>query len=1046
MSSPRPENYAYFLEEAHDLLHAIEQDLLSLRADRTITKVHNLMRSAHTLKGAAASIGLETIKNISHVLEDIFTMFYNPDVVIDAEVEALLFQGYECLRMTLSAEFTGGSVNESDMLDRAASVIAQLQDKLGDCFDREATIPTSADLGFDIVQSMFEAGVNQRLEGLEEALQQNNTQTLQTTLQTTAEVLLGLAESLELPGFEAIAQTTLTALNQHPKQVVQIAQLALQDFRQGQSVVLRGDRTEGGAPSQALQQLAATASSPPVEAPPSWQATAAEGEAEADLFEQIEHELDLLLNPDASVSAVSTAATDTTAMPTTRGVQPAAVPSNSTSQTAARSEPIMSTRSTQTIPAIATELEPADSDSSVLNPDHPKTIYPTPMDGAKSTHSGSTASTVRVEIDQLEQLNYITAELLIHQNRQVSQDDSLRFIVKKLLLDLQKHQQLMGDLQDLSEQMLVRKGTWGSPAIKASSPSFYSPTTAFDSLELDHYSDLHVLVQQALNQFAQLKMISDEIDQSTRQAQQGRSAQQRLLTDMRDGLTAARMQALGDLFNRFPRMLQQLSSAYNKPVELVLRGTDVLVDKAIAERLYDPLLHLVRNAFDHGIEPVEVRRARHKPDVGRIEICAYHDGNQTLIEVRDDGGGIALERIAQRATELNLVSAEQLQQSSKTDLLNLLFEPGFSTTLQVNELSGRGVGLDVVRAQLETLKGQVSITSVPQQGTTITLRLPISLTIAKLLVCSADEQVYALPVDSIEQVIAIRLDQLQQTTHQQFALQWRFRGTDQLIPIHWLSKLMTYSANPIRKQSAYRLPQSFHTPESTITDLSKALTGEQPFAVLLLHTAEGLSGLAIDQVLGEQELVIRPLGAAIASPAYVYGCCILGNSQLALVIDARKLIQPQSALPQLTDNHLARSWLHRTNQLNSAKASEQPSILLVVDDSLTLRQTLSSTLNKKGFRVLQAQDGVEAIAYLQQHPDIALVICDIEMPRMNGFQFLHQSRQDGRLAQIPVVMLTSRTADKHRQLALELGATAYLTKPYAEDELLSTVTTLIHTN
>ncbi|MBD2461384.1 hybrid sensor histidine kinase/response regulator [Oscillatoria sp. FACHB-1407] len=1040
--SANSETYAYFLEEANDLLHSIEQDLLSLRTNRTIATVHNLMRSAHTLKGAAASVGLETIKTLSHVLEDIFKMFYNPNVVIDAEVEALLFQGYECLRLTLSAEFTGGAINESAMLDRAASVIAQLQDKLGDCFDQEAMLPTSADLGFDIVQSMFESGVSQRLETLEQALQENNPQTLQTVVQTTAEILLGLAESLELPGFEAIAQTTLTALKQHPEQVMQIARLALQDFRQGQSAVLQGDRTEGGASSTALRQLAT------VESPQ----TMAEGEIEelesADLLQQIEQELDQLLSGEFLANAAATVTSQPSKF-TGHEVEPGLMPLMGTTKSAATA------LETITAPEMTPERESALAETSSLSAVgtvQTKTLYPTPIDGAKSAHSSPTSSTIRVEIEQLERLNYITAELLIHQNRQVNQDESLRFTVRKLLSNLQKHQQIMGDLQDLSDRMLVRKGTWGTQAIAPTVIPAYSPTPEFDALELDQYNDLHFLIQQALNQFTQLKETSEEIDQFTRHTRYGRSAQHRLLAEMRDGLTSARMQALGEVFNRFPRVLQQLSAAYDKSVELVLMGKDVLVDKAIAERLYDPLLHLVRNAFDHGIESVDVRRARHKPDVGRIEICAYHDGNQTLIEVRDDGGGIDLEQIAQRAMELNLLSPEQIKQSSPADLLNLVFEPGFSTASQINDLSGRGVGLDVVRAQVQTLDGQVSVASIAQKGTTITLHLPVSLTIAKLLVCNADDNVYALPVESIQQVIAVRLEQLQQTADQQFALRWRFQNKDQLIPIQWLSKLITYKANPIKQQSGYQLPQ-LSSSESTLTDLSKALAGENSFAVLLLNTAHGLSGLAVDQVLGEQELVIRPLGAAIASPPYVYGCCILGNSGLALVIDARKLVQSQSAaLEWHQTSPIKISSLNQLPLLDGAKAGtksgarviKQERVLLVVDDSLTLRQALSSTLIKGGFQVLQAQDGLEAIAYLQEHSDIALVICDIEMPRMNGFQFLNQFRQNLRYVQIPVVMLTSRTADKHRQLALQLGASAYLTKPYKESELLSTVTNLIH--
>lgn len=235
------ESRAAFLTEAQDILQRIEQDLLSLRDDRSPAKVHQLMRSAHTLKGAAASVDLETIKQIAHVLEDIFKALYNPDVIVDVEVESLLFQAYECLRLPLTAELMGRRTEEQEFLDRAASIITQLQEKLGDCFDPKASLPNSVDLGFDVVQSLFETGVQQRLQELEHRIASGNPETVESELRVKADIFLGLAESLNLPGFGAIAQTTLAALEAHPAQIMEIAALALNDFVQGRTLVLAGD-------------------------------------------------------------------------------------------------------------------------------------------------------------------------------------------------------------------------------------------------------------------------------------------------------------------------------------------------------------------------------------------------------------------------------------------------------------------------------------------------------------------------------------------------------------------------------------------------------------------------------------------------------------------------------------------------------------------------------------------------------------------------------------------------------------------------------------
>ncbi|MCA1991762.1 MAG: Hpt domain-containing protein, partial [Coleofasciculus sp. S288] len=252
----REQSYRYFLQEAPELLGILEQELLSLRENYSINKVHNLMRTTHTLKGAAASVGLETIKSVAHSLEDIFKALFNPNVLVDAEVEALLFEGYECLRLPLTAALTGGSVNSAEILDRTATIFALLQEKLGDCFSEEAQIPSSLELGFDVTQSIFEVGVTQRLDEIASVVASSDPIEVGNTLRTQAEVFLGLGESLNLPGFAAISQATLAALDNHPEQTVTIALTALADFRTGQVAVLGGDRTQGGQPSLELQQLA----------------------------------------------------------------------------------------------------------------------------------------------------------------------------------------------------------------------------------------------------------------------------------------------------------------------------------------------------------------------------------------------------------------------------------------------------------------------------------------------------------------------------------------------------------------------------------------------------------------------------------------------------------------------------------------------------------------------------------------------------------------------------------------------------------------------
>ncbi|HAG83076.1 MAG TPA: hybrid sensor histidine kinase/response regulator, partial [Cyanobacteria bacterium UBA12227] len=338
--------------------------------------------------------------------------------------------------------------------------------------------------------------------------------------------------------------------------------------------------------------------------------------------------------------------------------------------------------------------------------------------------------------------------------------------------------------------------------------------------------------------------------------------QRQMLTHLRDELMWARMLPIGEVLNRFPRMLRELSTTYHKRVNLKLYGTGVLVDKAVLEKLYDPLLHLLRNAFDHGIESPEIRRQQGKSEQGEIEIRAYHKGSQTIIEVKDDGQGLNSERIGRRAVDLGLLSPQQLGTISNSRLWELIFEPGFSTAHQVSELSGRGVGLDVARLQLRSLKGTISVSSSPGSGTTFTLRLPLTLTIAKLLVCFIGSTAIAVPSDSIEELVIPKENQVKQSGIQRF-LHWR----GQLVPTHRLSDLLEYAC-PLSESSPSKVLVAVPSPE------------QWALPMLILRQEQKVFALEVDRLVTEQELVIKPFGSAIAPPSYAYGCTILGDGSL----------------------------------------------------------------------------------------------------------------------------------------------------------------------
>ncbi|MGL5078447.1 MAG: ATP-binding protein, partial [Waterburya sp.] len=333
---------------------------------------------------------------------------------------------------------------------------------------------------------------------------------------------------------------------------------------------------------------------------------------------------------------------------------------------------------------------------------------------------------VRVDLDRLERMNNLVGELTINRNSLALQNQQLQINVLELGQKFLRFQELTQTLREISDKMLLeqRSNSLRNSVIAASHHQLYSTSnlvdesTEFDALEMDSYSTLYAALQEVLEEIVQLEESVDDITIFAKQSDRTINSQRQMLGQMRDELMWVRMLPLDQILQRFPRTLRDLASKYQKPVELKLTGTGVLVDKAVLEKLSDPLLHLLRNGFDHGIESAEIRKQQGKPAEGLIEIHAYYQGNQTVIEVKDDGKGLDLAKINQKAVEKGLISQQEAATATKERLYDLIFEPGFSTASKVSEISGRGVGMNIVRSQIETLKGKITVASTPGEGST----------------------------------------------------------------------------------------------------------------------------------------------------------------------------------------------------------------------------------------------------------------------------------------------------------------------------------------
>ncbi|MGK7895984.1 MAG: response regulator [Xenococcus sp. (in: cyanobacteria)] len=702
----------------------------------------------------------------------------------------------------------------------------------------------------------------------------------------------------------------------------------------------------------------------------------------------------------------------------------------------------------EAVPIITPELYP---------PSSPPTISQKPKQAQVASNL-----TVRVDLDRLERMNNLIGELIINRNSLSLQNEQLQNNVQDLITKFTSFRSLTSNLREFSDQILVetetnsansasmaqddREGCWGfphsrtSPSIPALDSCLSTETAEsalsrnrgvelaeFDSLEMDRYGQLHLLLQEILEEILQLEEGVDDIALFAQQSDRTINLQRQMLGQMRDEMMWARMLPLEQILQRFPRTLRDLSNKYKKPVKLKMVGTGVLVDKAVLEKLYDPLLHLLRNAFDHGIEHCDLRQQRGKSESGQIDIHAYYQGNQTVIEIRDDGEGLNVQKIAKKAIKKGMISASEASSFSNERLFDLIFEPGFSTAEQVSEVSGRGVGMNVVRSQIEQLKGSITVHSISGQGTTFTLRLPLTLTIAKLLVFALSQTAFAIPSDSIAEIIIPLPEQLKLSGTQRF-LFWE----NNLVPIYSLDELLEYNCQIATNQTSSKAFESVAAPKDWALPLLILRRGQQFFA------------LEIKRLISEEELVIKPFSQVIKAPLYTYGCTILGDGTLIPVLNGATLIDEFLGVTTNTGTTSSERTLDldldQQDLGNLDSLAQSPVIkiktIMVVDDSTALRRTMALSLEKQGYKVFQAKDGRDAVEQFRKISELDLIVCDIEMPNMNGFEFLGVRRRDSVMKEVPVIMLTSRSGNKHRNLATQLGADGYFTKPYVEQEFL----------
>ena len=607
---------------------------------------------------------------------------------------------------------------------------------------------------------------------------------------------------------------------------------------------------------------------------------------------------------------------------------------------------------------------------------------------------------LRMPVSRLDRIDNTIGELFISYERLFLYQKQLQQVDKTL-------KQRATQIAPLSEQVQAIYEDLVAPApslLSDSDKELRSPQSADATKIHGTLQDMQELMVQVQEARADVDLISQEFRETLAELRQQ-------LDDLRGDLTESRLVRFGLLATQLVAAQQTFSQRYNKAVDLAIIGKETPLDRAILEQLKIPLLHLFRNAFAHGIETPEERQMQGKSPTAKITLAAATIGNSFVVTLADDGRGIDIPSIHARAIELGMCEP-QSESLTREQILEFLFQPGFTTTTTVNTFSGRGLGLDIVRLQVERLRGAVAIETVLGQGTTIRISIPLTLNILPLLLCKCHGQTLAIPAAAVKEVIA--LSEYSQPLLHSSTIALRDRYAKLYSLIHLLPYNHSAIVPPLAQLNSY--------------------------LGLVLEVNDEVIVLAVNSLLGERELVLKSFDLSLRVPAYVQGCTVLGTGEVVPVLSSEYFGELIAQARNFNPLRRAQSQ----NQTDLSSYSEDTAKILIVDDAIAFRRILERVLTASGYMVIQCRDGKEALEKLNSPGErFDLAIVDIEMPQIDGLELLRQIRSSPQWHSLPVIVLTSRENHQYRQIASNLGATHYFTKPFRQDELLEAIAPIL---
>jgi chemosensory pili system protein ChpA (sensor histidine kinase/response regulator) len=614
---------------------------------------------------------------------------------------------------------------------------------------------------------------------------------------------------------------------------------------------------------------------------------------------------------------------------------------------------------------------------------------------------------IRVSRERLERLLNLVGELVIGRGRL---EQRLRVLEQLSQQVTACKVRLTDSVRSFEEKhtftLPTSTGSTADPQKAGTSVTAFTGLNDFGGLEFDKYDDFNILARRISEVTADISESMTQLSGSIRRSHEDMSHLQQLTLGMRDEIARARMVPIGTPFTRFRRATREMARATGKEVTLVTSGEHTEVDTGVVERLVDPLVHLVRNAVYHGIEPAALRVSKGKPAAGTIYLHASHRGNAVLIEVEDDGAGLDIDKIRAKALERGLVRSDVAKNLPESEAIKFIFMPGFSTADQVGDQAGRGVGMDVVKRVIESMNGHIDVESIRGVGTKFTLHLPLTLLIATALMVRSGEERYGIPLPSVREVTMLTASSLQQMGERSM-----LQIGDEAIDVQPLQQLMYRGGG------------------------GRIEVGKP---VVIVRTGAGPIGLAVDELLGRQEIVIKPIGSLKSLERSCFGGATIDpEGRVVLVLDPARLVSGGDhggPSVELSSEGAAGT----DTAMPFEDAPTQPAVdqkILLIDDSLSIRKFVGRMLETAGYEVDTAVDGEEGLRKASAK-NYRLILTDLEMPKLNGYEVIQALRSRPQTQQTPIIVMTTRAGDKHRQMALNIGASSYIAKPVEERALI----------